>query len=289
MISETQVTRDTHYVKSSKSKPISSWKVFAATTVKDLLIQFRYLPNLVGRLFELTIRIGFFYLLASITTYTVAGSVLTGRSLIVFMFGGLLLFVYSNTSFTAPMNAVSNDLHNGTLEYLYSNPSSRYAYFLGNVLSSAIVNQIVFLPLYIVLFFIAEATAFNMLMVLLVCLAVMGVLISIGIMIAMLALIWRQVGAFVQILAILFEFVSGTYFPLSAYPLPLQYLAYALPYTWGYDLIRYYSLQNKWQTILPPWIEWCILGAYAVVFMVISRILLVRAERRSKKLGLHFI
>ena len=289
MISEVQGMREAAQVKASKSKPISAWSVFVATMVKDLRIEFRYLPNLIGRFFELLIRIGFFFLLSRITSYQVGDSVLAGRSLLVFMFGGMLLFIYSSTSLSSPLNAVTNDLRNGTLEYLYSNPSSRYAYFVGNVIASAIINQIIFLPLFGVLFFIADATTFNMLMVLLVCFAVMLVLISIGVMIALLGLIWRQVGAFVQILAILFEFLSGTYFPLTAYPVALQYVAYALPYTWGYDLIRYYSLQNKWQTILPPWIEWCILGAFGVVFTILSRFLLVRAERRSKKQGLHVI
>jgi ABC-2 type transport system permease protein len=289
MISDIQGRRDVAYVKSSKSKPVSAWKVFKATLVKDLQIEFRYLPNLVGRFFELLIRIGFFFLLSRIMSFTVGDTVLSGKSLLVFMFGGMLLFIYSNTSLSSPLNAVSNDLRNGTLEYLYSNPSSRYAYFVGNVIASAIINQIIFIPLFGVLFFIADASLFNMGMVLLVCLAVMLVLISIGVMIALLGLLWRQVGAFVQILAILFEFLSGTYFPLATYPLPLQYLAYALPYTWGYDLIRYYSLQNKWQTILPPWIEWCILGGFAVVFTIMSRILLRRAEQRSKKQGLHVI
>lgn len=69
----------------------------------------------------------------------------------------------------------------------------------------------------------------------------------------------------------------------------MQYVAYLLPYTWGYDLVRYYSFGGKWQTILPVWQEWAVIGIYAVLYTLLSRHLLARAERLAKRSGLNVI
>jgi ABC-2 type transport system permease protein len=45
--------------------------------------------------------------------------------------------------------------------------------------------------------------------------------------------------------------IAGAYLPVTAFPKLVQYLAYPLPHTWGYDLIRYYSFEGQWQTLLP--------------------------------------
>ena len=90
-------------------------------------------------------------------------------------------------------------------------------------------------------------------------------------------------------LGILFEMLAGAYLPVSAFPKALQYLAYLLPYTWGYDLIRYYSFAGRWQTILPVWQEWAITLVYAILYTAVSRYLLGKAERLAKRSGLHVI
>jgi ABC-2 type transport system permease protein len=97
------------------------------------------------------------------------------------------------------------------------------------------------------------------------------------------------VGAILQVLGILFEMLAGAYLPVSAFPQPLQYLSYLLPFTWGYDLIRYYSFGGRWQTILPVWAEWAFLAVYAVLYTLVSRYLLGRAELVAKRTGLHVI
>ncbi len=73
-----------------------------------------------------------------------------------------------------------------------------------------------------------------------------------------------------------------------------QYLAYLLPYTWGYDLIRFYSFRgagttSPWKTILPIAWEWAILLVYAILYTLLSRYLLGRAEQLAKRSGLHII
>lgn len=277
----------------SRSRPVSAWSVFKATVVKDLQIQRRYVPDLIGNAVQLAVRVLFYLMLSGIIAVNPGssplGRSLTGDDLFIFFVGGLLLFVFTGTALGAPVNSVTRDLNNGTLEFLYSNPSSRYAYFVGNVVANALVSQVVFLPLFIFLSIYSGAALANLLMVLLVCAAVVVTLIAMGIMIALLAIIWRQVGAVTAVIGIMFELLAGAYFPVSAFPIGLQYLAYLLPYTWGYDLIRYYSFDGQWQTLAPVTVEWLVLLVYAVIYTLLSRFLLRRAEQYAKQRGLHLI
>ncbi|MCE7990105.1 MAG: ABC transporter permease [Caldilinea sp. CFX5] len=276
----------------SLSRTPSAWQVMSSTVIKDLQIARRYLPNLIGTFVELGIRLAFFYLLASVVAMNGRGNAgvdLSGRNMFIFFQGALLLFVFLRATLGGPLEAVTNDLYNGTLEFLYSNPGSRYAYYVGTVIAKVIVSSVVFLPLYLFLVIYAEASAFNMLMVLVTGGVVLIALTALGIMIALLALLWRQVGALVTVLSILFEMLSGAYLPITAYPPAAQIVAYFLPYTWGYDLIRYYSFDRQWQPLLPVWQEWLLLLLFAVVFTLIARALLKRAEIQAKRSGLNVI
>jgi len=276
----------------SLSRPTSPWVTLVATVTKGLQVARRYLPNLIGGFVELAIRAAFFFLMAnavSLRGRQTFGMELTGRELFIFFQGSLLLFVYTRSTLYGPINAVSNDLYNGTLEYLYSNPGSRYAYYVGTVVTEIVVSLVVFVPLYLFLVFYSQASLVNMALVLLACAVVLVALTAMGIMIALLALIWRQVGSIAQVLGILFEMLAGAYLPVTAFPVAVQYLAYLLPYTWGYDLIRYYSLAGRWQTILPVWQEWAITLLYAVLYTMVSRYLLGKAEQLAKRTGLHVI
>ena len=176
-----------------------------------------------------------------------------------------------------------------TTEFLYSNPGSRYAYYVGSVLARVIVESVLFLPLYGLLAVYSRASLPDLLMVLLTCAVIMVALTAMGVMVGLLALLWRQVDSIAQVLGVMFEMIGGAYLPVVAFPGFMRYLAYPLPHTWGYDLIRYYSFGGNWQTLLPVWQEWAIIIVFAVVFTLASRHLLGKAEQRAKKNGLHVI
>lgn len=277
----------------SHSKPISAWSVFVATLVKDLQIEWRYLPNLISKGVELGIRVLFYFVLSGVialkASETPITQDITDLELFIFFQGALLLFVFNGIALNTPVQSVMRDLSNGTLEFLYSNPSSRYAYYVGGIVANAIISMIIFIPLYLFLVVSSSASFIEMLLVLAVCGAVLITLIAMGVMIALLGILWRQVAAITQVLAIMFEMLSGAYFPITAFPPFFQYVSYLLPYTWGYDLIRYYSFSGQWETILPIWMEWLILGVYAIIYTVLSIYLLRLTERHAKKKGLHLL
>ena len=272
----------------SLSKPVSAWRTAMATIVKDLQIVRRYLPDLAGSLVQLTVRVLFFLLFSDVILFH-GQNALSGLQVFIFMLGSILLWVFIGTALNTPLSAVNRDLMNGTLEYLFSNPSSRYAYYVGTVAASALVNLVLFVPLYILMAVVSRASLTNMLYILLVCAVMLVTLTALGVMIALLALLWRQVNAAAGVLFTLFEFLAGAYFPITQYPPLVQYAAYLLPFTWGYDLVRYYALQGIWHTLVPVWLEWVAIGLSAVAFTLLSRFLLHRVERRAKQQGLHLI
>jgi ABC-2 type transport system permease protein len=275
----------------SLSQPIPAWKTTLAAAVKNLQIARRYVPNLISSFVQLAMMMFFFLLMANTITFGGDGwqGITSGREMFIFFQGAILILVFQGPTLWTPAYNVSQDLYNGTLEFLYSNPGSRYAYYVGSVVADVIIHLVVFLPFYGFLVVYTKADAVTMLFILVACLMVCVTLTALGIMIALLALLWRQINSVVGILSTLFQFLAGAYLPLQSFPKALQYLAYLLPYTWGYDLIRYYSMRNTWQTILPPSQEWGVLAFYAVAYTILSRYLLKCAEQQAKKQGLHII
>ena len=274
------------------SKPTSVWAVIKATVLKELRMAKRYALNLVGEFADVGIRIGFYLLLAEAASFRspgMFGGELTDHDLFIFFQAGLLLMVFSGPTLWGPIHAVRNDLFNGTLEFLYSSPGSRYAYYTGTVLAKVLINMVLFLPVYVGLVVWSDANLVDTLMILLTCVTMLVALMAMGIAFSLLVLIWRQADTLVGVLNLMFEMLTGAYIPVSTFPKVIQYFTYFLPHTWGYDLIRFYAFNGTWQTLLPVWQEWIIIVLFAVGFTLASRYLLGKAERLAKRNGLHVI
>jgi ABC-2 type transport system permease protein len=255
--------------------------------MKELRIIKRYKANLIGGFVETLVFILMFGLFATASKFR--GFDLDSKGMFIFFLGGLLLVFFSNVALFRPSNTVTNDLYNGTLEYIYSTPSSRYAYFIGTIIAGCIIHMIFFTPLFIFLILYAKIGIVNMMFILLVTMAVLAVLVSFGVMIGMMTVTWKQIGSIVGILNLLFQFITGTFFPVSSLPQIVQWIAYAIPFTWGFDLVRYYSFDGKWDTIFPIYMEWLILIIYAIIYAVITKWMMRKVEVHAKTKGLHLL
>jgi ABC-2 type transport system permease protein len=272
------------------SRPVPAWRVLTATAAKNLRVARRYLPNLLGRYAQLGLRVAFFLLMATVVTVRPgAAAPLAGRELFAFFLAGMLLVVFIRPSLYAPLEMASADLQSGTLEYLFATPGSRYGYLAGAVLSELALGLVGFLPLFGVLLWTARPTALAAALMLAACALMLVALTALGVLMALLAILWRQVGSIAEVLGVVFEMLAGAYLPVSAFPAAVRGLACALPYTWGYDLVRHYALGERWATLLPPWQEWAMIAAHAVLYTALSLHLLRRAERRAKQTGLHVL
>ncbi len=274
------------------SRPASFWRVLGATAAKDLRTARRYVPNLVGRYAQLGVRVAFFLILAGAVGFRqgIRGApALTGRELFVFFLSALMLVTFIRPTLWAPMETASTDLQRGTLEYLFATPGSRYAYFAGAVLSEIALGLVAFVPMFGVLVWTARPDAGAAALILAACALMLVALTALGVLVALLTVLWRQAGSVAEVAGIVFEMVAGAYLPVAAFPAGLRALAYALPYTWGYDLVRHYALGERWRTLLPVGQEWALVAAHAVAYTALSFHLLARAERRAKRTGLHVL
>jgi len=147
--------------------------------------------------------------------------------------------------------------------------------------------MIVFLPLYVLLVITSQASLLNMLMVLLAGALTLAALTCLGILIALLALIWRQVGSIASVLASCSSCWQG---PTCRSRLPAAgaYLAYLLPYL-GLRPGTLLRPLGALATLLPVWQEWACLAVFGLIYLALSRYLLGKAELMAKKTGLHII
>ncbi|MHA2361452.1 MAG: ABC transporter permease [Candidatus Thorarchaeota archaeon] len=262
--------------------------VVSETIKKQLTLRFRYKANMVGEAFGVILQVAIFAAMAGAVTLVGVNN-LEGNNVFIFFLASLVLIVFSTVALSAPLNAVVQDLHNGTLEYLFSTPISRYAYFIGTAIAEAISKSIFFVPMLVVLILFSGVTMYSGFLILAVCITVIVGLIAFGVLVALMGVMWKQVSAIAALLFTFFEFICGAYFPVTSMPIIFQVVAFALPHTWGYDLIRYYSFQGSWTPIMPIHLGWMMLVLYALLYIVISSKLLKVVERRAKKFGLHLI
>ncbi len=184
---------------------------------------------------------------------------------------------------------IQTDLMNGTLEAIYANPSPRYAYFMGSVIAQAIISTFFFIPIFVTVIYIGGVTSFNVGMLIVAVLITIASLSFFGVIIALSAIMWKQVNSIINLLGTLFTFVSGMFMPISSFPKALQYFSYLFPYTWAIDLMRYYSFNNNWIPIYPIWIVWSVLIFTSMFYFLLSVKLLKKVESHAKKQGLHIL
>ena len=273
------------------SKPVTPINVFASTIIKELKIAIRYRANLIGDFYEVLLIVFSFYIFGSALSFRtltdVSGS---GRasSAFIFCITGIVLVLLLDVALWTPLNSVTNDLYNGTLEYLYSTSFPRYSYYLGTIVAAAIIRLIYLVPIVIGIAFFGELSQ-EVIFLSLVILASMISLVGVGIIIALSAIMWKETSGIAQILGLLFQFLVGAFIPVQSFPVWLKWIAFLFPQTFAYDLSRYYAFKTKWPTLLPVEIEWMILLLSIPLYFGVSIYLLKKVENYSKKGGLHLI
>ncbi len=270
------------------SKPVSFFHVVKASFLKEFQITLRYRANLIANQIQSLMFIGMFALMATAFAFNTE-TPLSFEQTIVFFLSGLIIVFFDGVALWKPINSVNRDLYNGTLEYLFFNPHSRVAYFIGNILTSATFASIFMVPLMVALVWLSGLNFVSFLYVLAAIILTVSVLVAFGVMISLMAIMYKQTSNLAGILNTLFTFLSGFLFPISILPEPILGISLLLPYTYGIDLIRHYTLGSAWETFLPLNMTWGLLGGFAVIYWIIALFLLKRVEIFAKQQGLHLI
>ncbi len=272
----------------SISRTVSSFSVMKSTVIKELTMLKRYRANLIGQLIRTLLFILVFWFFASALEFNDFFDN-SKKTVFLFYLAGFSLLMYDSVALWAPYQTVTTDLTNGTLENIYSNPSPRYAYFMGSIIAQAIISTFFFLPIFGTVIYIGGVTNTNIMFLVAAVIVTVATLSFLGVIIALSAIMWKQVASIIGLLGTLFTFVSGMFMPISSFPKALQYFSYIFPYTWGIDILRYYSFNRQWVPIYPIWIEWTVMVFTSLVYFLVSVKLLAKVEKHAKKQGLHIL
>ena len=275
-----------------KSRNVRFTSSVKSSFVMNLQLYWRYKINLVSELIEFLVITLVFAVFAFSLFFRGGYESLTSQDIMIFFMGAILIMTFNSTALFVPVQNIQRDIYNGTLEYLFFNPSSKYGYFVGSILADGFVKfVVVFIPALTIISFVIGIYTSPVIVadILAVSLIVLVNLISLGVLISLSAILWKQVNAIVGILNMLFQFLAGAFFPISAYPQPVQYIAYLMPHTWGYDLVRYFSFRGHWTTILPVELEIFVLLFFTILYLTLSIVLLKKTEKYAKRKGLHRI
>lgn len=180
------------------------------------------------------------------------------------------------------------DMVYGTVEYIFSLPISRYWYMVSYSITSVMVGV---LPLVFLLSLSAFGSDFivlsNLLPLIMTSLLLVGIIVQVSVILSCLVLLFKVGLSWLFGTSTLIQIVAGAYIPVGVFPVWLQYISYALPFTYAYDLIHYAMLNTK--TMFPVYIEWAVLLVWFVVLAFIALIALKKTENFVKKQGLHYI
>jgi len=276
----------------------SSMRVLGKGIWRDLVNIRRYKLRLIGWLMNMMIGLGAAYIFGVILNFNPITTSQTGilsTQVFVFFAGGIALSTFSDTALWAPMGRVQQDIHYGTLEAVFVTPTSRIAYLLSPTISDSILNLLFFIPAYIVVLGVhgsltdGYVLGTTMLIVLLTIIS----MIAFGLFFAMLAILVRRIQPVAIFLSNIFQFICGAFVPVQAFiglnqtgGTILKYIAQLFPYTYCYDLFRYYMFGDVYTTLFPVWLEYVLLVVSSFLFVGLAFLLLKRVENKAKDSGL---
>lgn len=279
----------------------SSMRVLGKGIWRDLVNIRRYKLRLIGWLMNMMIGLGSAYIFGVILNFNPTTTSETGilsTQGFVFLAGGIALSTFSDTALWAPMGRVQQDIHYGTLEAVFVSPTSRIAYLLSPTIADSFLNLLFFVPSYLIILGVHGVLTDGYIVgtTLLVVLLTIISMISFGLFFAMLAILIRRIQPIAIFLSNIFQFICGAFVPVQAFiginktgGLILKNIAQLFPYTYCYDLFRYYMFGDVYTTLFPVWLEYVLLAASSLLFVILAFFLLKRVEKKAKQNGLSIL
>jgi ABC-2 type transport system permease protein len=195
-------------------------------------------------------------------------------SIVSVVFWGLTMMTMNFMGF-----AVITEAMRGTLEQLYMSPMGVWKIMLTRVIGQFSLQSVIM----IILLFAAMWTSgqwmnLNPMTTIPIMILTMISMVGVSFMIAGLAIIVKQIQAFLQI----FQFVlmGLVFIPITVAP----YLVFA-PFVKGVNMVRTVMMENLTLTQL-PWSDYGILIINSVVYLILGLIVFHRCEKIAMKKGL---
>lgn len=208
-----------------------------------------------------------------------------GPDFIGFLILGQTIFsLFTNLNWRGGM-AIQRERWMGTLEIIMLAPTSRVAYLLGEALFGLIDGGWTVLLALIVtsMFFGADFQLADPLLALVIIVLTLASMVALSIFFAAFYVLTRSAGPLSFSIQTPVRFFTGTNFPVSALPVLLQTISYALPMTYGMIAMRsVFTGAGTWSSLA---LTIAALVAFTVFFWTLGVILVRRMEKLAKERG----
>ncbi|WBL15813.1 ABC transporter permease [Sutcliffiella sp. NC1] len=250
------------------------YNVLTSNVKKEYIELKRYLPNTIALL--LTFYIIF---LGAFFGVMFVGDPASFESNVQYSIVSIVFWGLTMTTMNFIGYAIITEAMRGTLEQLYMSPMGVWRIMLTRMIGQFVLQSFIM----IILLFAAMLTSgqwlnLNPLTTIPIIFITMISMFGVSFMIAGLAIIVKQIQAFLQI----FQFVlmALVFVPLSVAP----YLAFA-PFVKGVDMVRTVMLENRGLTEF-LWTDYAVLITNSLVYFIVGLIVFHRCERIAMKKGL---
>jgi ABC-2 type transport system permease protein len=222
---------------------VASASLFAAFVRRDWAIARSYRVNFGFELVEVILSLVLFFYLGRIVDDTRLGDASQlEEGYFAFVVVGLALMKFMQTGLTAFALQFRSDQSTGTLEALLVTPASQSLVVLGSAtydLLLAAASGILMLAIAVAFFGMSLTVSVSSVFILLLAIpASFGLFAAVGIVIAALTVVFKQVATIVNMTTTGIAILAGVYFPLSVLPGLLEDIAKAFPFSWALDLLR---------------------------------------------------
>lgn len=208
-----------------------------------------------------------------------------GPDFVAFLILGQTIFsLFTNLNWRGGM-AIQRERWQGTLEMIMQAPTSRVAYILGESLFGLIDGGwTVLLALVVTGFaFGAKFQLADPLLALVVIVLTLSAMVALSLFFAAFYVLTRSAGPLSFAIQTPVRFFTGTNFPVSALPVVLQTVSYALPMTYGMIAVRQvFAGSGTWASLAGTMLA---LVAFTVYFWVVGVLLVRRMETLAKQRG----
>lgn len=198
--------------------------------------------------------------------------------------GQTIFSLFTNLNWRGGM-AIQRERWQGTLEIIMQAPTSRVAYILGESLFGLIDGGwTVLLALLVTGFaFGADFTLADPLLALVVLALTLSAMVALSLFFAAFYVLTRSAGPLSYAIQTPVRFFTGTNFPVSALPIALQAVSYALPMTYGMIAVRdVFTGQGTWGGLATTMLA---LVGFTAFFWALGVVLVARMERLAKERG----
>jgi len=216
----------------------------------------------------------------------ISGQALDTEYLITYLLVGTLIWQYLSVIFYAISEMIAWERWEGTIEYTFMAPVSRPTHLVGTTLFAiayGIVRTLVILAV-VALFFRLNLGGANLIGAVLMLLAGSVSFVGLGILAAVLPLLYPERGAqMTNAAAAILLLISGVYYPVETLPRWLQAVAQASPATYVIEAMRDCLLRGRPTVELLPTVGALIAAGIGVIAVGLAVFRVV--ERYAKRAG----